>query len=85
VPWAIAKDLIDDVVAVSDAQIVEAMALLFEQHKLAIEPSGAIALAAALSGGLELADRDIAVFASGGNVGIERFVALMGTRVPAGH
>ena len=77
VPWGIVKDLIDDVVLISDTQIVEAMAWLFERHKLVVEPSGAIALAAALFGGLELAGSTVAVVVSGGNVGTERFTELM--------
>jgi len=78
------RPLVDAVVLVSDAQIVEAMALLFERHKLGVEPSGAIALAAALWGGVEIAGCDVAVVMSGGNVGIDRFTTLMRDRAPKG-
>jgi threonine dehydratase len=80
--FEVLQDLVDDVVLVPDAQIVEAMALLFERHKLGVEPSGAIALAAALWGGIELEGCDVAVVVSGGNVGIERFATLMDGRAP---
>ena len=43
--------LVDDVVTVTDEQIVDAMRLLFERLKVVAEPSGASALAALLGGG----------------------------------
>jgi len=68
---------VDDVVTVSDAQIVAAMRLLFERAKLVAEPSGACALAAVLAGGLDVAGRRVGVIVSGGNIGAAAFAALM--------
>jgi threonine dehydratase len=82
--FEVLQPLVDGVVLVSDAQIVAAMALLFERHKLGVEPSGAIALAAALSGDVDIAGCDVAIVVSGGNVGIERFTALMRDHAPKG-
>ncbi|MCS6798790.1 MAG: pyridoxal-phosphate dependent enzyme, partial [Myxococcota bacterium] len=42
------RTAVDEVVRVDDAQILEAMTLLAERAKLVVEPSGAVALAAAL-------------------------------------
>ena len=36
------RELVDEVVTVSDAEIVEAMAFLFDRMKLVVEPSGAV-------------------------------------------
>lgn len=47
--WPVVRDLVDGVVAISDAEIVAAMQLLFERMKLVVEPSGAAGLAAVLS------------------------------------
>jgi threonine dehydratase len=44
------------------------MAFAFRHLKLVIEPGGAVALAALLSGKLDLAGRSALVVASGGNV-----------------
>ncbi len=75
--WPIIQRLVDDVVTVSDAQIVAAMRLLFERAKLVSEPSGACALAAVLAGGLDLAGQRVGVIISGGNIGAAAFAALM--------
>lgn len=52
---------------VSDDEVRIAMAAAFETLKLVIEPGGAVALAAALTGKIDVADRTILVIASGGN------------------
>lgn len=54
--------------AVSDEEALQAMALAFQTLKLVIEPGGAVALAAALSGHLDVKGKTVAVVASGGNV-----------------
>ena len=76
--WPVIRALVDDVVAVSDAEIVEAMRLLFERMKVVAEPSGATALAALLAGRVELRAGTVGVVISGGNVDAARFAALMG-------
>ena len=48
------RRLVDEVVVVSDAEILEAMAFAFERLRLVLEPSGACALAALLAGRVEV-------------------------------
>ena len=68
----------------SDADIVQAMRLLFERVKTVAEPSGACALAALLAGRVpDARGLRIGVVISGGNVSAERFVSLMAD-VPEG-
>jgi threonine dehydratase len=55
-------------IAVSDAEVRRAMALAFLHLKLVLEPGGAVALAAALSGRFDAKGRIVAVMLSGGNV-----------------
>jgi threonine dehydratase len=74
--WEVIRALVDDVVTVSDAEIVAAMRLLFERVKVAAEPSGASALAALLAGRVTLRGGAVAVVISGGNVDAARFAAL---------
>jgi len=73
--WEVASRLVDEIVTVTDQQMVEAMRFAFERLKLVIEPSGAVALAALLNG-LVSGDR-IGVIISGGNVGAARFAELI--------
>jgi threo-3-hydroxy-L-aspartate ammonia-lyase len=70
--------LLDDVVTVSDAEIVETMRFLFERMKLVVEPSGASALAAVMAGrAAASAGGRVGVVLSGGNVDAARFAALV--------
>ncbi|QBI22036.1 pyridoxal-phosphate dependent enzyme [Egibacter rhizosphaerae] len=71
---------VDDVLLVTDEEIIDTMALLFERLKVVTEPSGASALAAALAGRLDLRGLRVGVTLSGGNVGIDRFGELMARR-----
>jgi threonine dehydratase len=75
-PWQVIRALVDDVVTVSDAEIVDAMRLLFERLKIVVEPSGATALAALLAGRVELRGGTVGVVLSGGNVDVARFASL---------
>jgi threonine dehydratase len=74
--WEVVRALVDDVVTVSDAEIVTAMRLLFERVKVVAEPSGASALAALLGGRVTTRGGTVAVVISGGNVDATRFAAL---------
>jgi threonine dehydratase len=73
--WEVASRLVDEIVTVTDQQMVEAMRFAFERLKIVIEPSGAVGIAAVLNG-LVSGDR-IGVIISGGNVGAARFAELI--------
>ncbi len=77
--WAINSELVDDFPVVSDDQIIETMRFLFERMKLVVEPSGATALAALLTGQLDLSRRRVGVTISGGNISAARFGELVGS------
>jgi threo-3-hydroxy-L-aspartate ammonia-lyase len=77
--WPVVRALVDDVVTVSDPEIVDAMRLLFERVKVVAEPSGASALAALLAGRVELRGGTVGVVISGGNVDTARFASLVGS------
>jgi threo-3-hydroxy-L-aspartate ammonia-lyase len=76
ITFEVIASLVDEVVTVSDGEILAAMRLLFERAKLVVEPSGASAFAAVLAGRVQ-AD-PIGVVLSGANVSAERFAELMG-------
>ncbi|MCW2965688.1 MAG: Threonine dehydratase [Actinomycetia bacterium] len=73
--WEVASRLVDEIVTVTDQQMVEAMRFAFERLKLVVEPSGAVGIAAVLNG-LVSGDR-VGVIISGGNVGAARFAELI--------
>jgi threonine dehydratase len=75
--FEINAQLVDEVVTVTDAQLVDAMRFAFERLKLVLEPSGAAALAALLSGTVKASGRRVGIVLSGGNVGAARFAELL--------
>ena len=62
---------------VTDEEIVAAMVFLYDRMKLVAEPSGAVGVAAILSGKVDARDRTVGVIVSGGNVGAARFAELV--------
>jgi threo-3-hydroxy-L-aspartate ammonia-lyase len=77
--FAVNQRLLDDVVTVSDAAIVEAMRFCFARLKVVVEPSGATPLAALLSGVVRPEGRRTAVVLSGGNIDPADFGFLVGS------
>ena len=76
--FPVIQSLVDEVVTVSDAEIVDAMRLLFERTKTVTEPSGASAFAALLAGKVDAAGLRVGVTLSGGNITATRFSELAG-------
>lgn len=83
-PWAgatslgLIQSLVEDVVTVSDDEIVEAIKLILERTKLLVEPAGAAAVAALLIGRVrEAAGRRTVAILSGGNVDLAALAALI--------
>lgn len=69
--------LVDAIALVSDAEIVTAMRFAFERLKIVLEPSGATPLAALLAGRVDRLPRRVGLIASGGNIDVDRFTALV--------
>ena len=68
---------VDDMVTVPDTALLEAMRFVWERMKLVIEPTGALALAAVLTGAVPVAGKRVGVLISGGNVDIAEAASLM--------
>jgi threonine dehydratase len=67
----------EDVLTVSDAEIIAALSFLLFRLKILIEPTGAAAAAAVLSNKLPPAVKRIGVILSGGNVDTETLARLL--------
>ncbi|XP_047341103.1 serine racemase [Impatiens glandulifera] len=71
--WPVVRDLVDDIIVVEDKEIIAAMRLCYEVLKVAVEPSGAIGLAAVLSDTFRKNPtwnecRNVGIVVSGGNL-----------------
>ncbi|PWV37135.1 MAG: pyridoxal-5'-phosphate-dependent protein subunit beta, partial [Desulfurococcaceae archaeon] len=67
-PFTILRDRIDDIVLVSDNEIIRAVKILAEVEGVIAEPAGAAALAAAAKLGSNLANKKVIVMVTGGNI-----------------
>ncbi len=65
--FALNRTLLSGALVVNEKSVRNAMAVAFEHFKLAVEPGGAIALAAVLAGLFDLRGRTAVVVCSGGN------------------
>jgi len=75
------RKFVDDVVTVSEAQIVDAMRIVLADFKLLIEPSSAVAVAAVLAGKLGRPGERIGLVISGGNLDLDVCPFLRGERL----
>ncbi|AUI51723.1 threonine ammonia-lyase [Arthrobacter crystallopoietes] len=67
VPFSIIRELVDDVVTVSEDALARALIFLIERSKLVVEPAGAVGVAALMEGVIENPGTT-AVILSGGNI-----------------
>jgi len=65
--FAHVSKLVDDVVTVTDEDLSAALLILLERHKMVVEPAGGAAVAALLTGKVELTEPVVAIL-SGGNI-----------------
>jgi len=72
IPFAIIKDLVDDITTVSEEEIISAMRYIWERMKIVIEPSSAVPIAALLAKRIEVSGK-VGVIISGGNVDLDNF------------
>jgi threonine dehydratase len=68
IPLAIARELVDDVVLVSETALEQAVHLLIEEEKLVAEGAGAAPLAALLDDRERFAGRNVGLVITGGNI-----------------
>jgi threonine dehydratase len=68
--FPLVRQYVDEMVTVSDQDLVETLRFLMERVKLVVEPTGALGLAAAYRGRVDVRGRRVGVILSGGNADI---------------
>ena len=68
---------VDDILTVSDAELVEAMRFFAARMKLVVEPTGCLGFAAVRAMKDQLQGKRVGVLISGGNVDLDRYAALL--------
>lgn len=75
--FPVLQQLVDDIVTVSDAELIDTMRFFAGRMKIVVEPTGCLGAAAALTGKAELAGKRVGVILSGGNVDLARYAQLI--------
>jgi threonine dehydratase len=75
--FPILQHVAEDVLTVSDADIIDAIRFMLFRMKLLVEPSGAAAAAAVLKGKLPAETKRVGVVLSGGNIDPEALASLL--------
>jgi threonine dehydratase len=78
ITFAINQRLLSGGVTASDAEVGAAVAFVFCELKLVVEPGGAVGLAALLAGRIEVRGKTVVIVLSGGNVDADLFARLIG-------
>jgi threonine dehydratase len=71
------RDLVDEMLLVSEREIADAMTHLYREERLVVEGSGSVGIAALLRGMPDTAGRRVAVVVSGRNVDMDLFTRVV--------
>ena len=80
ITFPIIQKYVDDIITVTEEQIIDAMKFYWERMKLIVEPSGAVPLAGLLSGTIEpslIKQKRIGIIISGGNIDLTDFFSTL--------
>ena len=75
--FPVIQELVDDVLTVTDQQLVSTMRFFAERMKMVVEPTGCLAAAAVFEGALDVRGRRIGIILSGGNIDVDRYAELL--------
>ena len=75
--FPIIRDNVNDILTVSDAELVRAMKFFMQRMKMVVEPTGCLGLAALLNDAGRFKGQRVGLIVTGGNVDIETYAALL--------
>jgi threonine dehydratase len=76
--FEILKDCVQDIVTVSDNELLDATRFFFERMKAVVEPTGALGAAAVMAGKIDLRGKRVGIMVTGGNADIGLLSRLWG-------
>lgn len=74
--FPVIRALVDDILTVTDDELVETMKFFASRMKTVVEPTGCLAAAAVFGGKVDVKGKRVGVILSGGNVDMVRFAKL---------
>lgn len=75
--FPIVKELVEDILLVSDDELIATMRFVLERMKVLIEPSGAAAAAAVMHRKFDFAGKRVGIVLSGGNVDLAKLASYL--------
>jgi threonine dehydratase len=75
--FPVIEALVAEIVTVSDAELIEALRFAAARMKMVVEPTGALAMAAAMQAKVEVRGLRVGVIISGGNVDITQLAGYL--------
>lgn len=75
--FAIMRQLLSDIVLVSDDEIVAALRFIISRMKLVVEPTGAVPIAAVMQNRIPANLKRVGIIVSGGNIGMELLSSIV--------
>ena len=76
--FAIMRQLLSDIVIVSDDEIIAALRFVIPRMKIVVEPTGAVPIAAVMQNRIPAELKRVGVIVSGGNIGMELLSSVVG-------
>ena len=68
---------VEEIVTVSDVQLMQSLRFFAERMKIVVEPTGALAFSGACYGGISLGGKRVGIIVSGGNVDLKRYARFL--------
>lgn len=76
--FPIIQKLVDDIVTVSDDQLISMMHFFAERMKMIVEPTGCLAAAAVMNKKISIQNKKVGMIISGGNIDLKQFARWVG-------
>ena len=77
VTYPLVMKYVDDMLTVTDAELLKSMFFLWERMKIVVEPTGALAACALLEKKIDTKGKRVGIVLSGGNVDVKAMAALL--------
>ena len=79
--FRVIREYVDEIITVTEEEIVQAMEFLWSRMKHVVEPSGAVSLAGVLSNKIDLKKKRVGIVISGGNTDLTSFFELIRNKI----
>jgi len=80
--FPVIRQLVDDIVTVTDDELIQTMGFFASRMKTVVEPTGCLAAAAVFTRKVDVAGKKVGIIVSGGNIDLRRLAEMLLTVQP---